>query len=69
MLPIYKAICLHIILSMLFLYIKPDFFFNKDETPKTFGIGTNSTPFTYYIVTTVISSITFLLWSIFPSIV
>lgn len=64
--PLYKAIFLHVILSVLFMYLRPEYFFNENG-PKTFGTGKNCTPFPCYLITTIISSIAFLLWSIFPS--
>ncbi len=62
--PLYKAIILYLVLTGILLYIKPTYFVDDKGFPKKFGI---SFPFSYYIVNTVISSIAYILWSIFPS--
>ncbi len=69
--PLHKAIILHIVLTGIFMYLKPEYFFNEEGNPKVFGTGRNNncSPFPCYMVTTVISSISFLLWSIFPSVI
>ena len=67
--PLHKAIILHIVLSVLFMFLKPEFFFKEDGMPKSFGSRRNHECilFPCYMVTTAISSIAFLLWSFFPS--
>ena len=66
--PLHKAIILHVVLTGLFLYLRPEYFFNKESgEPKHFGTGKECSPFPCYMVSTVISSVAFLMWSIFPS--
>ena len=64
--PLHKAICLHIILSAIFVYLRPEYFFNDEGMPKHFGTGKECTPFSFYIIVTAISCAAFLLWSTFP---
>ncbi len=67
--PLYKAIILHIILTGIIIYLRPNYFFDEQGNPKSFGISreNNCSLFPCYLITTVISSIAYLLWSIFPS--
>jgi len=65
--PLHKAVILHVILTVLFIYLEPGYFFNKDGSgPKTFGTGESSTPFCFHVVVTFVSAISFLLWTTFP---
>lgn len=64
--PLHKAILLHIFLSVCFIYLRPNYFFN-DDGPNHFGTSKDCIPFPFYIVVTIITCISFILWSIFPS--